>query len=311
MFTGITLPAALENCTLKENCYDGHEGYDFDDWGGCYGDAAYPVAEGEIVVSETGWRDDGYGNRVVVQHGSTGYKTLYGHLATILVSSGSVSKDTQIGTIGETGCPGCGTHLHLNVYYGGELVDPSGWEPMPWYPDPYEDEGNGPTSYRLWHYSPNKRTPVNDALGTTTTSASGDVSLSIPANAYGKDYEIAVTELAPIALPSQLASAGHGFVLQARSLAGGAITSFNQDISIQVHFDMSDTQGIQLDTLSLYAWNTALSTWVPLPTSISPASGGSNLVTQSPGTAAAITRDIGYIALLGEPYLAYIPIVLR
>jgi hypothetical protein len=311
MFTGITLPGTLNDCTLRKDCYDGHEGYDFDDWA-CYGNAVYPAAEGEIVVSETGWRDDGYGNRVVIQHGSTGYKTLYGHLATILVSSGSVTPNTQIGTIGATGCPGCGTHLHFNAYYNGKLVDASGWEPAPWYDDPYVKYGNGPASYRLWLYSPRQSTPVNDTLGANLVSASGDVTVSIPPNANGEDYEIVITELAPLALPSQLTGAGHGFVLQARSLLNGeAITGFDKDVSIQVDFNLGDIEGIRANTISLYAWNATLNRWIPLPTSVSLPTAGGHIAAQSSGIAAATTRDMGYIALLGEPYLVYLPVILR
>ena len=309
IFTGDALPGTRTNCELFKNCYDGHEGYDFDDRA-CYGNAVYSVANGEVVTSETGWRNDGYGNRVVIRHGNTGYKTLYGHLSQILISSGAVTKDTQIGIIGETGCPGCGTHLHLNVYYNGKLVDPSGWEPMPWFEDPYVEQKGGPKSYRLWIYSSRRSTPVNDSLGTNLVSPSRSTTVSIPSNAYGEDYEITITELAPISLPAQLAGAGHGFVLHARNLSGEAIASLNQDITIQVQFETGDIKGIRSNTLSLYAWDATLSKWIPLPTNITTPStrstAGESLV-----TATASTRNIGYIALLGEPYLVYLPIIVR
>lgn len=310
LFTGDKLPGT--NCTLYQNCYDGHEGYDFDDWA-CYGDAVYPVADGEIVASETGWKNDGYGNRVVIQHTGTGYKTLYGHLSSILVSSGSVSENTQIGVIGETGCPGCGTHLHLSVYYNDQLVDPSGWEPMPWYDDPYVANRGGPTSYRLWQYSPRRNTPVNDSVGATLVSPSGSSTISIPSNAYGDDYMIAITEIAPILLPSQLASANHAFTLQAQNFSGQGITNLNQDVTIEVHFESGDIEGIRANSLSLYTWNAELGKWLPLSTTISLPSTRSSLNPniQNSSIASAVTRDIGYVALLGEPYLVYLPVVLR
>jgi hypothetical protein len=308
MFTGDVLRVP-DPCQLGKNCYDGHEGYDFDDWS-CYGSDAYPVAEGEVVTSETGWFDDGYGNRVVIQHGETGYKTLYGHLSEILVSSGWVNADMRIGIIGESGCPGCGTHLHLSVYYDGSLVDPAGWEPMPWYEDPYVAYGDGPESYRLWFYSPRRSTPVNDALGTNLVSPSGASTISIPADAYGGDYEIALTELAPLSLSGRLTSGGRGFMLQAWNLEGESIDRLNQDIAIQVHFEADDVKNIRPDTLSLYAWDGTVETWIPLPTLIElPLIG--EVRTDSLGSATAETRDLGYMALLGEPYLVYLPMVVR
>lgn len=310
-WTGGKIPAGTrDHCDLFQNCYDGHEGYDFDD-DTCYGKAVFPVAAGEVVASETGSFNDGYGNRVVIQHGNTGYKTLYGHLAQILVSSGSVDKNTPIGLIGNTGCAqsGCGTHLHLNVDYEGKLVDPSGWEGN--YEDPYVQYRGGPKSYRLWLYSPRRSTPVNNTLGTSLISPSNNTIVSILPNAYSDDFEIILTELAPIALPSQLVSAGHGFMLQARNLSGENIPSLNQNISIQIQFSTDDIKGIRSNTLSLYVWDTTLNTWMPLPTTISLPTTTSNTSAQSLGLATTVTRDTGYIALLGEPYVVYLPLILK
>lgn len=307
MFTGDKLPAT--DCTLFQNCYDGHEGYDFDDWS-CYGSDVYPVAEGEIVVGETGQFDDGYGKRVVIQHGDTGYKTLYGHLSEILVWSGRVNADTCIGTIGESGCPGCGTHLHLSVYHDNQLVDPAGWEPTPWFDDPYVEQGGGMVSHRLWLFSPRRSTPVNDTLGMSLISSSGNITISIPSNAYGADYEIAVIELAPLHLSDRQRSAGHGFTLQARNLEGEPIDQLCQSVTVQVEFGASDINGIRLDTLSLYAWDTEANAWTPLPTIIELPT-ELRAGTDSPGLATVKTANLGYMALLGEPYFVHLPIAMR
>jgi len=307
-YIGEKIPAS--ECNYDENCYDGHEGVDFDDFGSCYQSTnVYPVAAGTIVTSETGWRDDGYGNRVVIQHGDTGYKTLYGHLREIITYSGTVTQNTQIGIIGNTGCDKCGTHLHLSVYYNNTVMDPSGWDPIPWYEDPYS---YGPASYLLWIFSPRRSTPVNDSVGTTLITPSGEAAISIPPYAYGEDYIFALTEFPSINLPNRLRSTNHTISMQAQDFYGQVIRKLDQDIYLEVHFNENDIRGIQESTLSIYEWNADLNIWNALPTTISYIStyNQSNHVIES-GIASTITRNISYIALLGDPYREFIPIISR
>lgn len=66
-----------------------------------------------------------YGNYVIVTHHS-GYKTLYGHMSSILVTRGQyVSTNTRIGRVGSTGMS-TGPHLHFTVYKFGKTVNPLG-----------------------------------------------------------------------------------------------------------------------------------------------------------------------------------------
>ena len=75
---------------------------------------------GTVIVA--GWHDD-YGNYVKIDHGN-GYTTLYGHMASLNVSTGqSVSKGTKIGVMGSTG-RSTGMHLHFEVHKNGSLVNP-------------------------------------------------------------------------------------------------------------------------------------------------------------------------------------------
>lgn len=77
---------------------------------------------GRVIVA--GWPDNqGYGNRVVIDHGN-GYTSLYAHLSNIYVSVGdSVSRGQLIGQMGSTG-RSTGTHLHFEIHYKGVAINP-------------------------------------------------------------------------------------------------------------------------------------------------------------------------------------------
>lgn len=81
------------------------------------------AADGGMVVV-AGWPDaQGYGNRVVLDHGN-GYTSLYAHLSNIYVSVGeTVSRGQLIGQMGSTG-RSSGIHLHLEIHYKGVAINP-------------------------------------------------------------------------------------------------------------------------------------------------------------------------------------------
>jgi murein DD-endopeptidase MepM/ murein hydrolase activator NlpD len=82
------------------------------DLGGSIGNAIYAADDGVIVYS--GWNNYGYGNVIVIDHG-TGWQTLYAHLNTINYGCGdSVTQGTVIGTMGTTG-NSTGAHLHFEM----------------------------------------------------------------------------------------------------------------------------------------------------------------------------------------------------
>ncbi len=99
-----------------------HNGIDVD---GNTGDAIRAAAPG--VVISAGWRG-GYGNAVVVDHGS-GVATLYAHLSSIGVSDGqSVDQGAVVGAMGCTGsCTG--SHLHFEVRVNGDPRNPRPYLP--------------------------------------------------------------------------------------------------------------------------------------------------------------------------------------
>lgn len=96
-----------------------HKGMDF---AAGMGTPVYATADGTVSVAVNG--DTGYGNHVDIEHGFN-YMTRYGHLSKIMVKQGqSVKRGDLIGLVGSTG-KSTGPHLHYEVRYNGEALNPS------------------------------------------------------------------------------------------------------------------------------------------------------------------------------------------
>jgi len=66
---------------------------------------------------------NGYGKHIIIKH-RYGFKTLYGHLNTILVNKNQrVNQYTLIGTVGSTGAS-TGNHLHYETIKNGAKINP-------------------------------------------------------------------------------------------------------------------------------------------------------------------------------------------
>lgn len=75
------------------------------------------------VVSKVSYEAKGYGNYVIVTH-SGGYETRYAHMSRCIVSPGDhVSPGDAVGLGGTTG-NSTGPHLHFEIRYKGEALDP-------------------------------------------------------------------------------------------------------------------------------------------------------------------------------------------
>lgn len=85
------------------------------------GEPIYATGNGTVVF--VGFDRGGYGRYVTIDHGF-GYKTRYAHLHKALVYEGqTVKRGQQIGEMGNTG-RSTGTHLHYEVIYMNNQVDP-------------------------------------------------------------------------------------------------------------------------------------------------------------------------------------------
>ncbi|MFN3480924.1 MAG: M23 family metallopeptidase [Thermodesulfovibrionales bacterium] len=80
----------------------------------------YPIRAGKVIFSG---EQGGYGKVVLIDHGD-GYITRYAHNKLNLVRTGDyVDTDTVIAKVGNTGLS-TGPHLHFEVRYNGEPIDP-------------------------------------------------------------------------------------------------------------------------------------------------------------------------------------------
>jgi murein DD-endopeptidase MepM/ murein hydrolase activator NlpD len=90
------------------------------------GDNIY-AADGGVVVY-AGSNSYGYGNMVMIDHG-TGFQTLYAHLSAIFTQCGyNVSQGEVIGAAGATG-HASGAHLHFEVRTSSAVISP--WDVLP------------------------------------------------------------------------------------------------------------------------------------------------------------------------------------
>lgn len=95
-----------------------HYGQDF-----CvpYGTRVYATGDGKVI--ESGYNSGGFGNYVVIDHG-TGLQSTYGHLSKILVPAGlNVKRGDLLGLSGNSGTS-TGPHLHYQIEKFGQHVNP-------------------------------------------------------------------------------------------------------------------------------------------------------------------------------------------
>lgn len=105
-----------------------HNGIDISGTG--YGSPVYAANDGTVTEIATGYGNNigstgmaTFGNRIDINH-NNGYTTRYAHLKDVYVREGqAVTMGEVIGTMGNSGYS-TGTHLHFEVRYNGELLNP-------------------------------------------------------------------------------------------------------------------------------------------------------------------------------------------
>ena len=98
-----------------------HDGLD---WGIACGTPVRAAAPGTVI--RAGWRESGWGNQVLIDHGihrGVDLVTSYNHLSSIVVWGGTVERGQLIGYSGTTGYS-TGCHLHFTVLLNGNPTDP-------------------------------------------------------------------------------------------------------------------------------------------------------------------------------------------
>lgn len=84
---------------------------------------SYVRASGAGLVSEAGF-DSIYGLYVLVEHGNTGYQSMYGHASRLFVAPGDRIRQNEVialsGNTGRSTAP----HLHFEILQDGRPIDP-------------------------------------------------------------------------------------------------------------------------------------------------------------------------------------------
>lgn len=118
LITQKSLQYPVDKYRLNQGFSYFHPGIDFGD---PTGTPVKPIKSGS--VTEAGYSKDGYGNTVLVDHGS-GLVSRYAHLSKIEVTVGAnVTTQTEIGEVGSTG-KSTGPHLHLEIHLNGKAINP-------------------------------------------------------------------------------------------------------------------------------------------------------------------------------------------
>ena len=105
----------------RDPVYGGSEFHRGQDFAAPKGTPVYSTGDGTIVKAE--YHFGGYGNQVMIDHGF-GYTTRYAHLSSISVNEGmKVKRGERIGSVGNSG-KSTGPHLHYEVFYRGNTVNP-------------------------------------------------------------------------------------------------------------------------------------------------------------------------------------------
>ncbi|MCC9167421.1 M23 family metallopeptidase [Pontibacter harenae] len=143
------------------------------------GDSVYAAFDGVVRINK--WDGSGYGNYIVVRH-YNGLETLYGHMSKAAAKPGQfVTAGELIGYGGSTG-RSTGPHLHYEVRYQGNPINP---ELMYDFPDYLLKGQNFVITSALFNYYNNTKSGATSSRRATYHSVRSGDTLSGIAKRYG------------------------------------------------------------------------------------------------------------------------------
>jgi murein DD-endopeptidase MepM/ murein hydrolase activator NlpD len=103
-----------------------------------YGSPVFATGDGIVEKVDQGQKQFGYGQQILIDH-KFGYKTRYAHLQRMFVKRGQrVQRGQLIGEVGSTG-GSTGPHLHYEVLYNNQNVNPINYFNLNMTHDEYRD----------------------------------------------------------------------------------------------------------------------------------------------------------------------------
>lgn len=137
------------------------------------GDPVLAAFDGIVRISK--WDGGGYGNYVVVRH-YNGLETLYGHFSKTLVQVGQYVKAGEVLGLGGSTGRSTGPHLHYEVRYQGNPIDP---ENIYDFPERVLKDSEIEITAALFNY-------LTDAKKRTASASSSKASSSVRRAVYHK-----------------------------------------------------------------------------------------------------------------------------
>jgi choice-of-anchor C domain-containing protein len=293
VYTSPNLADLDDHCEFGINCYNGHNGIDFQYQYLSTGatEYVYPAATGSVVEVFDDWphssgsRGSPYGNYVLIDHGG-GYASFYAHLASVNPLIGLETEITStraitVGVMGGTG--GWPIHLHFGLYYDAnhngtweesyspahtEVTDPYGWFGSG--ADPWTNTGPYLWKHPLWDAQ-----TVNNA-GAVLVTPSGRARVTVPAAAFTTPIDLALWDTT---LPAPAASGrliiGHGVSLSVantsvdpQELPTLSATAFASPVTINLGYAATETEHANPSQLGIFRWEASTTSWTPLTSTV-------------------------------------------
>jgi hypothetical protein len=282
-----------DNCTDGINCFDSNLTWNFrvND----VTEAVYPVADGEIITGKSGClTGDDLGCRVCIQHGDSGYSTLYSQLIDDenLVTSGAIYWDEIIGYMSQiTGTTQYKMNFatfydHVSNCTPGKQVDPSGWSSIS-STDPYQAAA-GLFSSHLWVHPFSINTTILADASNSLLWEDLITSVEFASGTYSETLHVTLAPAPDPNLTNFYTSPGSTFYFLSTDLSGNKVTEAAASMLIETEYDTSDFGDIFPGSLGIYQFDASTHEWNLLPTTL------------GTFTATATTQTIAPFAVLGE-----------